>query len=68
MQDDMSKTSLRPSGRENNDGHRRFISLLSVVLCDLEEEGKTEGRKRDGGARREKEGEGNPMARPGAAL
>ena len=42
MQDDMSKTSLRPSGRENDDGHRRFISLLSVVLSDLEEEGKTD--------------------------
>ena len=54
MQDDMSKTSLRPSGRENDDGHRRFISLLSVVLSDLEEEGKTKGMKRDGSARREK--------------
>ena len=59
MQDDMSKTSLRPSGRENDDGHRRFISLLPVVLSDLEE-GKTEGRKRDGGARREGGGRRKP--------
>ena len=60
MQDDMSKTSLRPSGHENDDGHRRFISLLLVVLSDLEEEGKTEGRKRDGGARREGGGRRKP--------
>ena len=66
MQDDMSKTSLRPSGRENDDGHQRFISLLSVVLSDLEEEGKTEGRKRDVGARMKEEGGGNPRGRCGA--
>ena len=59
MQDDMSKTSLRPSGRENDDGHRRFISLLLVVLSDLEEEGKGRGEeerwRREEGKRREKE-------------
>ena len=31
VQEDMSKTSLRPSGHENDDGRRWFISLLSVL-------------------------------------
>lgn len=31
VQEDMSKKSLRPSGRENVDGRRWFISLLSVL-------------------------------------
>ena len=30
VQEDMSKTSLRPSGHENDDGRRWFISLLLV--------------------------------------
>ena len=34
MQDDMSKTSLRPSGRENDDGRRR-VYLPALGASDL---------------------------------